>query len=150
MIIIAVDPGEMCGWAMASIGEESFRAEAISAGQSKADDWEDWAYANVAEGHVMVVEKFVVTARTAQLSPQPRPIEVIGTMKFICRLRGATYDGSQSPSAAKRFATDVQLKKVGLWKPGQDHARDALRHLLLAIVKHGTGQAREEMLQSLA
>jgi hypothetical protein len=70
-------------------------------------------------------------------------------MKFIARRTGAKFDVRQTPSAAKKFVPDSQLKRLGLWKPGQDHARDAIRHMILAMTVYGTGQAREEMLQSL-
>jgi hypothetical protein len=149
-MIIAVDPGQTCGWAMADFGDGHFTPEGIVAGQAVADDWEDWCAANVSARCTVVVEKFMITARTAELSPQPRAIEVTGVMKFIARRTGATFIGSQTPSAAKKFASDTQLKKVGLWCPGQDHARDAIRHLLLAIATQSDGQARQEMLQSLA
>jgi hypothetical protein len=34
----------------------------------------------------------------------------------------------QSPSQAKRFATDERLRRWGLWVKGSDHVRDAFRH----------------------
>jgi hypothetical protein len=146
--VIAVDPGEMCGWAVAHFEEDRWSPSSIAAGQSKANDWEDWLDDNLNGEILLIAETFTVTARTAQLSPQPRPIEVIGVMKFLARRRGIRVE-FQSPSSAKRFASDGQLKKMGLWKPGQDHARDAIRHLVLGMASFGAGQAREEMLQSL-
>lgn len=146
--IIAVDPGETVGWAVASLSDE-FKPQEIGAGQSLADDWEDWCSLNVIADCLLVVEKFTITARTAQMSQQPRALEVIGVMRYLARRSGAQFH-MQTPSAAKKFASDAQLRKVGLWKPGQDHARDAIRHLLLAIATHGDGQARQDMLQSLA
>lgn len=150
--IIAVDPGDTCGYAQYGV-MDYWDPDSVSAGQMASEDWEDWcstALVGSAAHITLVVEKFMITARTAELSPQPRAIEVIGVMKFLARQTGATFVGTQTPSAAKKFASDAQLRKVGLWKPGQDHARDAIRHLLLAIATHGDGQARQEMLQSLA
>lgn len=37
----------------------------------------------------------------------------------------------QSPSNAKGVMTDDRLRRAGLWIPGKDHARDAMRHLAL-------------------
>jgi hypothetical protein len=149
--VIAVDPGGMCGWAMAHFPEDHFRPEYVAAGQSPADEFMDWAADNIGENCLVIVEKFTITARTAQLSMEGihMTMDVIGVMRFLSRRAGAEYDNGQTPSAAKRFMNDAQLKKVGLWQPGKDHARDAIRHLLLGIVNHGTGQAREEMIQSL-
>lgn len=38
---------------------------------------------------------------------------------------GITY---QSAAQAKGVVTDKRLKSWGLWVPGQQHARDAIRH----------------------
>lgn len=146
--IIAVDPGETCGWAMANFEEDKWTPSQVAAGQSKANDWEDWTADNLTPEVLLLVETFTITARTAQMSQQPRALETIGVMKFLARRAGCRIE-FQTPSSAKRFATDGQLKKMGLWKPGQDHARDAIRHLVLGMATHGAGQAREEMIQSL-
>ncbi len=34
----------------------------------------------------------------------------------------------QEPSLAKRTLTDDQQREVGLWEPGHDHKRDAIKH----------------------
>lgn len=148
--VIAVDPGATVGWAIAHL-QEHWQPNSIAAGQSTSEDWCDWCEANFTEECLVIVEKFTITARTAANSQEGShvTIGVIEIMRHVARRTGATFDDSQTPSAAKRFATDAQLKKIGLWKPGQDHARDAIRHLVLGLTTHGTGQAREEMLQSL-
>lgn len=152
LYVIAIDPGMTCGWAMADFKEDKWSPESIAAGQSRGDDLCDWAADNFGQNCLVIVEKFTITARTAQLSPDGThaTLDVIGVMRFLARRVGAHYDCSQTPSAAKRFANDAQLKKMGLWKPGQDHARDAIRHLVLGIATFNAGQVREEMLQSLA
>ncbi len=151
MIIVAVDPGMMCGWAIAHLDLEVTK-DTISAGQAASDDWCDWVENNISEDWLLIVEKFTITARTAQMDTTGavETLGVRGVMKHLARRAGATFNDAQTPSAAKRFATDAQLKKLGLWKPGQDHARDALRHLVLGVVTHGTGHARDVMIQSLA
>lgn len=40
----------------------------------------------------------------------------------------------QSPAQAKGFVSDEKLQIMGLWVPGQRHARDALRHLVFFLV----------------
>lgn len=121
----------------------------VNAGQLPSDQYLDWIAAAIGTIDLLVHETFTITPETARKSPQPEPIEVIGVMKFLARRAGVRSEG-QSPGAAKNFVTNAQLKKIGLWVPGQDHARDGIRHLVLAIVSHTTGQAREELLQSLA
>jgi hypothetical protein len=149
VIIIAVDPGLTVGWAVLHLSGDFWQPTGVAAGQSNADDWEDWCVVNLTADCLLVVEKFTITSRTAKMSQQPRAMEVIGVMRFLARRAEAQFE-MQTPSAAKSFASDAQLRKIGLWKPGQDHARDAIRHLLLAVATHGSGQARQEMLQSLA
>lgn len=146
---IAVDPGNMTGWSVWS--GSGWDPRDVRSGQMPADQFVDWVADEAIEWSTptLFVESFTVTAQTARMSPQPVPIEVIGVLKFLARRSGARLV-MQSPAAAKRFVTDSQLRKIGLWQPGKDHARDAIRHLVLGIVTHGTGQAREELIQSLA
>lgn len=124
----------------------------VQSGQSPSDQFCDWVAGTGAfhmEGSLWVVESFTITAQTARKSPQPEPMEVIGVLKFLARRAGVRYE-AQGPGAAKNFVTDAQLRKIGLYKKGEDHARDAIRHLVLGICSFGVGQLREELLQSLA
>lgn len=148
MIIIAADPGNMTGWASINIGDE-WNPNAVNAGQLSSDEFCDWLATIGNQADLIVYETFTITSQTTRKSPQPIPMEVIGVMKFLAR-RSNTRIESQSPGSAKQFVTDAQLRKLGLWKPGQDHARDAIRHLVLGIVAFTTGQAQQELLQSLA
>jgi hypothetical protein len=148
-LILAVDPGNMTGWACIQTTDHWYPQHVI-AGQNESDEFLDWIADgwNLDQDHLMLVETFTVTAQTARLSQQPVPMEVIGVLKFLARRSSAQLQ-MQTPAAAKRFCSDAQLRKIGLWQPGKDHARDAIRHLILGIVTHGTGQAREELIQSL-
>jgi hypothetical protein len=40
----------------------------------------------------------------------------------------------QTASQAKGFVSDIQLKRLGLYLPGKQHARDATRHLIYYMV----------------
>lgn len=148
VIIIAADPGNMTGWASINLGD-TWNPTAVSAGQLPSDQFCDWLATIGNQADLILYETFTINAETARKSPQPAPIEVIGVMKFLARRAGVRIEG-QSPGSAKTFVNNNQLRKIGLWKPGQDHARDAIRHLALGIVAFTTGQAREELLQSLA
>jgi hypothetical protein len=148
MIIIAADPGNMTGWASINISDRWDPAD-VNAGQVTADFFCDWIAAVGNNMDLLIYETFTITPETARKSPQPAPIEVIGVMKFLARRAGVQIEG-QSPASAKNFVSNDQLRKLGLWQPGKDHARDAIRHLVLGIVSYGSGQAREELLQCLA
>jgi len=148
MIIIAADPGNITGWASIDINS-SWDATSVASGQLPSDDFCDWISGVGDTVNLLVYETFTINAQTVRKSPQPIPIEVIGVMKFFARRTGVRIEG-QSPASAKKFVGDDQLRKLGLWQPGKDHARDAIRHLVLGIVSYGPGQARQELLQSLA
>lgn len=149
--ILAVDPGGMTGFAYTLLGEHWEPANVV-ADQMPAHAFCDWTYAQPAFIHtntLFVCESFKITAATAKKTAQPDALETIGVLKFFARRSNAQFH-LQDPGSAKTFVTDKQLRKIGLWKPGQDHARDAIRHLVLGICSFGVGQQREELLQSLA
>lgn len=56
-------------------------------------------------------------------------VEVIGVVKLYCQDSYITPD-LHPPAITKPFWTDDKIKKLGLWRPGQGHAMDALRQLL--------------------
>lgn len=148
MIIVAADPGNMVGWASVNLGDHWMPAE-VNSGELPSDDFCDWIENIASQVDLFLFETFTINDQTARKSPQPVPIEVIGVMKHVARRARVRIEG-QSPASAKTFLNNGQLRKIGLWVPGKDHARDGIRHLALGIVAHTTGQAREELLQSLA
>lgn len=150
MIVLAADPGNMTGWAMLALGEH-WDPKNVYCGEMQSDEFCDWIEQWTVSGtlDLLIYETFTITAQTIRKSPQPTPIEVIGVMKFLAR-RGHVQIEDQSPSSAKQFVTDAQLRKLQLWQPGKDHARDAIRHLVLGVIAFTHGQAQQELLQSLA
>lgn len=59
------------------------------------------------------------------------PVKMIGIIElFIERHEPLILATKQSPSTGKSFYNDVELKKIGCYKVGMQHGRDATRHLL--------------------
>jgi hypothetical protein len=54
-------------------------------------------------------------------------LQVIGCIKTICKILHIPYY-SQTAQVAKHFCTDEKLEQWGMWKRGERHARDAIRH----------------------
>lgn len=84
----------------------------------------------------VVIEDFLITARTSKLSAQPWSLHLIGLMNYLCY----KYDVPltiQKPSD-KQFADNTKLKKIGFWHTaGGGHALDAGRHCLVWLInKH--------------
>lgn len=133
MTVVGVDPGGTTGLAIWS-PDLGLSLREIK-GADAAVDW----LADTARSlkrATFVVEKYIITPATAKLSQQHDPLEIIGALKFLVR----KYEHNlvlQSPSEAKAFSTNEKLKRVGWYKPGQDHARDASRHALLYLSKVG-------------
>jgi hypothetical protein len=144
--LLAVDPGLTTGWATVNL---ELGMSSVSAGQTPVDPFLDWTATLPLSSGLLIVERFTITQQTAKKSQQTDALEIIGVLKFLARRGGAQFE-LQTPAQAKKFCSDAQLRKLGLWKPGQDHARDALRHLVLGIVSHTSGQVRDELIQCLA
>lgn len=132
-VVVGVDPGGTTGIALWSpqLGLSLRQVE----GADHAVDW----LADMARqltNATFVVEKYIITPATAKLSQQHDPLEIIGALKYVTRRHGHKMV-MQSPSEAKAFSTNDKLKRVEWYQPGQDHARDASRHVLLYLSKVG-------------
>ena len=135
---LAVDPGKTVGWATGwrepsgevvvhSYGEASH----LDAKQILLDAIDD------AEVTSVVMETFVM------LDNRLREGAVI-TLKVIAELASIIRSQElplyqQQASAAKGVITDQRLKSMHLWVAGKPHARDAIRHLIIATRRAASG-----------
>lgn len=141
MIIYAVDPGLASGIALLNVpdGEDP---ELL--GSWEMDPYETMAYTELIAKRYndydlrVVVERFTITAETGKKSQAPFSLEIIGAIKYICRVNGLPEPTLQTPADAKNFAPNPRLKSLGLWhRGGHGHALDAIRHAVLFAVKNG-------------
>lgn len=131
MRILAVDPGLRSGWAWWA-GLEHF-----DVGIEDPMPLLDLCVESVDRVDLVVCEAFKITQRTAQLSAQHWSLEIIGALRWMCHSAGVEFV-LQTPAEAKSFVPDQRLRDLGMWTPGkEDHARDATRHLVLALAKRG-------------
>lgn len=141
MRIIAVDPGGTtgyCSWSDEDEGEPEF-----SAGQEASrNGFIDMVQRRAMWTDVIVCEDFRITMQTAKKSAQPDALKIIGALDYLAWKYGAKFV-LQTPADAKRFGTDVRLRKAGFWTPGRRHANDAARHLFLHLCKTGLLNAAE-------
>lgn len=131
MITYAFDPGKTTGWAR--LAGEEFRS-----GQLPLEQTLHWLFESLKQGIklTIVCEDFIYTPETAKKSRQTWSTEGIGALRFLAREFECDFI-LQSPSSAKSFASDEKLKRIDWWNPGQVHANDAARHLLLWAVENG-------------
>lgn len=130
----AIDPGGTTGWACWSPD-----GGLLNVGQSEFDQFVTMTHVGWQAGMpgIVVCERYTVTAETLRKSRQTTALEVIGWLRGLCVV-GKSEFILQQPGDAKRFATDARLNFAG-WRQRTklDHANDALRHLLLFLVKTG-------------
>jgi hypothetical protein len=130
------DPGLVSGVAMLSWSAahgvekvESFEGSLSEVGQA-ADSFlrvHDRAVSEV------VVERFVITPRTGELTSPDWSLKVCGMLEWLVwlhwRVPGDESIAYQSAGDAKRLVPNEVLKRVDIWhRGGAGHARDALRH----------------------
>lgn len=141
MKILAIDPGGTTGLAWYNFHGYDFYdtrpGTAMPRGFGPAAVQIDMLIAQF-DPDLIVVEKFTINASTIQKSREGSnlAIELVGVTRFLAKQSGKPLE-EQSPADAKNFVTDEKLRRIGWYVAGPDHARDALRHVLLASVRHG-------------
>lgn len=135
MYALALDPGKITGAVI---------FEPAGAGKIRLLDWEEIPYTDMPQWlfgaldscvlpiDLIIVEKYTISQRTIKVARQSEPLDVIGGAKFLAALAGIDVR-VQSASDAKTAYPDKRLKEIDLYGAvGGRHARDALRHALLA------------------
>lgn len=86
-------------------------------------------------GVLVSLERFIITAKTAQVSRQPDALDVIGAVRSECEVLENVHLVRYQSSEAKKFAPNATLKSLGWYSRGMRHANDGARHCLLAIAR---------------
>ena len=86
---------------------------------------------------VIVCERYTVTTRTLKLSQQLEALYCIGGLLVLARLHELEEPVLQGPGEAKALVTDDKMDTLGILDltKGKGHARDAMRHYVLWLVK---------------
>lgn len=132
---MGMDPGKMTGCATFVPTMETVP----QAWEAPQDTFVDWAYdcLTAVPPSIILMERYTVTAETLRKSRGDNwSLEQIGVVRHLCRRHGHTFE-LQSPSDAKKLASNQRLRQLGWYVPGKGHANDALRHLLLGLARHG-------------
>lgn len=124
MTIICLDPGLTTGYVI------EHPLGSMAHGQCKPDAVWDLLDSVNPPFHNLIIVYESFQYRRQQLNAVLTPVEVIGVIKEYHRQHISTDLYDQTPAQAKHYWTDERLVKLGLWFKGQQHARDAARHLL--------------------
>lgn len=120
---VAIDPGQTTGFA--------WRAPDDSLRQVQVPGSEITTILNGLHATYGITE---VVAENFRSRPGPAvnlsASEALGAIQLWCEERGIRMV-RQEPSAAKKVFDNDRLRECGGWKRGQNHARDATRHLFL-------------------
>jgi hypothetical protein len=135
VIVLAVDPGKMTGWATWSEGK-------FMAGQMPYLEFLVWAESMIPhyapfDLHV-VSEAFIISQRTVSQGKDAHwSIGSNAILDYWCQKYEVPFS-TQTASEGKRFADDEKLKRIEWYQstPG-GHRNDAVRHLVVYLVKHG-------------
>lgn len=151
--VVAIDPGGTTGWAVLQVHSQSLidgdvpilaNVEHFASGQftgseldqaiEVVDLFEQWP------GSALLIEDFILRVSSADRSLLS-PVRITAHIEALVqapRLREGLPDlpiFKQTPEMAMSTATDERLKRWGLYRPGEQHARDATRHAITFIRK---------------
>lgn len=125
-LVVWLDPGLTTGWA-SLYGGQSF--ESGQGSFTEVGDMLD-AHGNLYQEDLAIGwEQYIVTPGGGIAGTANPPIEVIGMAKWIGYWHNATTL-TPVPSSFRLPASTQMLKKLGWYRPGQEHANQAARHLL--------------------
>ena len=124
--MLCLDPGGTTGVAWFNMNADA-PIELLEVDQVKggSDGAIRYLLAHAASVDILVSESFVLDGRTPK--PDVTPLRIEGAMEAL-HLSGLLPKPVMQRNNMKVHANDVLLKRAGLWKPGQQHARDAIRH----------------------
>jgi len=140
MRILAVDPGPSCGVAWADFHAPSGKPLWVKTDilQEFGPTCDELEYRLMMDDFdLVVVEKFTINAGTIKKDTKGSKyaIELTGVIRYAAWSYRTPLE-EQAPADAMNFVTNDKLKRLGYYTPGPDHANDAMRHLILAAVRH--------------
>lgn len=131
MRILGVDPGGTTGAAIIKLPE--MRLEDTY--KLNIGEVFDMAFHLVGYVDLVAIERYVITARTAQLSQQPAAMYVTGALMMAAH-RGNVPLEFEGISDSKASFPDEVLEQLGVWS-SNEHVRDATRCALLGARRSG-------------
>lgn len=138
MRIVALDPGGTTGWATFHSDAE-IRLQHFLCGQMGPEDHHNELDAFLGMEQPATPEVYYIVCESFEYRNRARPgldlssCEYIGVMKRFCQERRINYT-MQTAAMGKGFVKDDNIKRLGLWSPGNKHAMDAMRHLLYFMI----------------
>jgi hypothetical protein len=138
MNIIGIDPGETTGVCIWDEDTDKYYMNQVVTDDGRNYYWFlTWLDREIERRYGpkwLVVEKFEFRQSDRHRDKISYvPAEVIGALKYTHARQWTNLNVilvMQGASQGKGFWDDDKIRKLGLWKPGERHAMDALRHVL--------------------
>lgn len=138
-LLMAFDPGKTVGWSMTDLPDRSW----FGSGQTDITGVADIVNTvlqcltqKARTASVMIIEQFNVAARPVGSS---RTVvitaESIGVLRYLAERYGASVE--LKLPVTRTIVTPQHLKGLGWYRPGNDHANQATRHLVAWLLTHG-------------
>jgi hypothetical protein len=132
--IIALDPGVTTGvcYGLKHDSEEKLYIAPWEEKYSLYDLYELLYYfVKNSTGHANIIYEDFQYRNYARMGLDLTPVKMIGVIELVIEMYEPSILASkQSPSTGKSFYKDEELKRIGCYKVGMQHGRDATRHLL--------------------
>lgn len=131
-LVLGVDPGGTTGVVVMEPRTQAVLEYDELALSGDDTSWADWFRRVVPSVGTVAAERYLITTRTTRLTRQYDALDVLGALRYLCAIE-LVHLTLQSPADAKAAFADAKLKRLGVWDSVRGgHARDALRHALLA------------------
>lgn len=123
-MLVAFDPGVTTGYVAYNKYEDSYTSGHIDC----ASLLHFYTWLRMLGPSEMVVEQF--QHRPQMIKAELHGVKVIGIVELYSEQHQVPILDYYLPAQAKKFWTDQKIKALHLWKPGKEHAMDAMRVLL--------------------
>ena len=133
--LLALDPGETTGWALLTEGHKLLRSGEIKTKTVEIGIPALQELLKKYKPNFVVYEHYRVYQHKAKdhAHSDLHTSQFIGAIKAVCIVWDIPYY-AQMASVAKGFCTDEKLKDWRLYKRGEKHARDAIRHGIYFLI----------------
>lgn len=135
---LAFDPGGTTGWGLMGVHPDAMNGDPELTPFGPPSNLIFWTAGEFAGSQDSQVERILdliaawpyarlVTEdfKLKQLNAELDPVEINAILRHLARPR---YFVKQMPALAMGALPDDRQKQMGLWVPGKQHARDALKH----------------------
>lgn len=130
---IGIDPGKATG--VATYKRNTYGESGLSLETLTKEEVYELLHEDIYPETIVFIEKFEIRSDTFKKTRQYDAMHIIGATSFVCHHNGASCE-INTPGKAKGGFPDEAICEISetlCVAPQDDHQRDALRHLLLAL-----------------